>query len=313
MPPLRRSPAGSCRWAALALALAACLAQGACAGPLPAMDAEEEVLADGAGPRSPFTLPPGARVETDLAYGPDPAQRMDVYRPAAAPGGHAAVILFAHGGAWRIGDKRHGGVVAHKVAHWLRRGMLFVSVNYRLLPRADPLEQARDVARALALAQDQAASWGADPARFVLMGHSAGAHLVALLAADPGLATQQGARPWLGTVALDSAALDVVSIMQARHPRLYDRAFGHQPGFWREASPLHRLDGARAPLLLVCSSQRHDSCPQARRLAERATTLGGRAEVLPVDLNHAQINKTLGQPGRYTEAVDGFLQSLGLP
>ena len=304
----RLAPSG---WATLALC--ACLAQGACAGPLPAADAEEEALAEGPGPASPLTLPPGARVDPDLAYGPDPAQRMDVYRPTAAPPVRAPVILFVHGGAWRTGDKRHGSVVAHKMAHWLPRGTLFVSVNYRMLPRADPLEQARDVARALALAQDKAASWGADPARFVLMGHSAGAHLVALLAADRNLAAQQGARPWLGTVALDSAALDVVAIMQARHLRLYDRAFGKQPDFWREASPLHRLDGARAPLLLVCSSQRRDACPQARQMAERASARGGRAQVLPVDLSHAEINKTLGQPGRYTEAVDGFLQSLGLP
>lgn len=311
MAPLRPPTLG---WLA-ALALAAGLAQGACAGPLPAAGAGEDLLADGPGPARPVTLPAGARVEQDLAYGPDPAQRMDVYRPASAPaaGTQAAVILFVHGGAWRFGDKRHGNVVAHKMAHWLPRGTLFVSVNYRMLPQADPLEQARDVARALALAQGQAASWGADPARFVLMGHSAGAHLVALLAADRGLAAQQGARPWLGTVALDSAAFDVVDVMQGRHLRLYDRAFGSQPTFWREASPLHRLDGARAPLLLVCSSQRSAACPQARQFADRATTLGGRAQVLPVDLSHAEINKTLGQPGRYTEAVDGFLQSLGLP
>ncbi len=298
-----------------ALALAACLAQGACAGPRPPANTGEDALANDPGPASPFTLPPGARVEHDLAYGPDPAQRMDVYRPAGAPaaGTQAAVILFVHGGGWRIGDKRHGNVVAHKMAHWLPRGTLFVSVNYRMLPQADPLEQARDVARALALAQGQAAGWGADPARFVLMGHSAGAHLVALLAADRGLAAQLGARPWLGTVALDSAAFDVVDIMQRRHLGLYDRAFGNRPEFWREASPLHRLDGAQAPLLLVCSSQRRTACPQARQFAERATTLGGRAQVLPVDLSHAEINKTLGQPGRYTEAVDGFLQSLGLP
>ena len=302
------------RWLKV-LALAACLVHRASAGPLPAVDAEEETLADSAGPATPFTLPHGTRVEQDLAYGPDAAQRMDVYRSPGAPGAgtRAPVILFVHGGAWRVGDKRHGNVVAHKVAHWLPRGTLFVSVNYRLLPQADPREQARDVARALALAQDKAAGWGADPARFVLMGHSAGAHLVALLAADRGLAAQQGARPWLGTVALDSAALDVVDIMQARHLRLYDRAFGSQPAFWREASPLHHLDGARAPLLLVCSSQRRASCPQARQFAERATALGSRAQVLPVDLSHAEINKTLGQPGRYTEAVDGFLQSLGLP
>lgn len=62
---------------------------------------------------------------------------------------------------------------------------------------------------------------------------------------------------------------------------MQDQASGNQPASWREASPLHRL--------------------------------GGRAEVLTVDLSHAEINKTLGRPGRYTEAVDGFLQSLGLP
>jgi len=57
------------------------------------------------------------------------------------------------------------------------------------------------------------------------MGHSAGAHLVALLTAHPAFTQAEGALPWLGTVSLDSAAFDVVAVMSGRHLALYDRAF----------------------------------------------------------------------------------------
>jgi acetyl esterase/lipase len=257
------------------------------------------------------SLPPGAAVDRSVAYGPSPAQRMDVYRPAAARG--APVLFTVHGGAWVVGDKANANVVVSKVPHWLPRGYIFVSVNYRMLPQADPLEQAEDVARALAAAQAKARSWGGDPARFVLMGHSAGAHLVALIAADPAIAARHGARPWLGTIALDSAAFDVAAIMRAPHPPLYDRAFGQDPQFWRRASPIHRLAAAPFPMLLVCSSRRSVPCPQAHAFADKARAKGARATVLAVAMTHAEINRDLGLPGRYTAAVDAFLRSLGLP
>jgi acetyl esterase/lipase len=247
----------------------------------------------------------------DVVYGPDAAQRMDVYlpqHPAAAP-----VIFMVHGGGWRRGDKAMGAVVTNKVAHWLPLGYVVVSVNYRLAPQASPLEQADDVAVALAFAQSNAASWGADPARLVLMGHSAGAHLVALLAADPGIATRQHAQPWLGTVALDSAAFDVVRIMEGPHLPLYDPIFKDDPALWRAASPLHRLIHAPAPILLVCSSKRRDSCPQAQTFADKVTALGGQVTILPVDLTHRDINLTLGQDGAYTDSASSFLRALGLP
>jgi acetyl esterase/lipase len=268
-------------------------------------------LEDDGGPSGPIALPQGARVERDVAYGPDARQRFDVYLPrhaAAAP-----IVLMVHGGGWRIGDKAMVRVVANKAAHWLPKGIIFVSTNYRLTPAADPLRQADDVASALAAAQAKAPSWGGDPARVVLMGHSAGAHLVALLAADPAIAARQGARPWLGTIPLDSAALDVVQIMEGRHLRLYDNAFKSDPAFWRAASPFHRLTGTPRPLLIVCSSRRRDACPPARAFAAKATAAGGRATVLPMDLSHREINETLGLPGAYTAAVDAFLRTLGLP
>lgn len=253
----------------------------------------------------------GAIVERDLAYGSDPLQRLDVYRPPQAE--NAPILLMVHGGAWTVGNKGMAAVVVNKRAHWGARGWIFVSTNYRMAPDADPLTQAGDVARALAYVQAHAKGWGGDPRRVVLMGHSAGAHLVALLAAAPELAVAQNAQPWLATVSLDSAALDVVATMQAPHFRFYDRVFGSDPEFWRRASPLQRLARAPQPVLLVCSSRRADSCAQAQAFAARVHALGGRAEVLPQALTHREINENLGLPGPYTDAVDAFLHPLGQP
>ena len=273
-------------------------------------------LEDGTDDETPrdIPLPAGARVERDVAYGASPAQRLDVYRPAGAAQGGAPVILFLHGGGWRRGDKGMAQMVRNKAPHWLGKGFVFASANYRMLPEADAVQQADDAARALAFVQDRAQAWGGDPTRVVLVGHSAGAHLVALMTADSAIATRQGVKPWLATIALDSAALDMVAIMNRPHYRFYDPVFGSDPAFWREASPTHRMVGKpAAPMLLVCSSRRSDSCAPAREFADKAGTLGGQVTVLPVDLGHLQINDQLGTAGAYTEAVDAFLRTLGLP
>jgi acetyl esterase/lipase len=259
----------------------------------------------------PVDLPAGAQVEKDVAYGSAPEQRMDVYRPANAQ--NAPVIFMVHGGGWRRGDKDAAGVVNNKVEYWLPKGYIVISVGYRLVPQVTPMGEAGDIAKALAFAQGKARSWGGDPSRFVLMGHSAGAHLVSLLTSAPSIATSAGAGPWLGTVVLDSAAYNVVDIMQKKHFGLYDEAFGSDPQLWRDASPILRLSSAPVPMLLVCSSQRSDSCAQAQAYAEKAKVLGGRVSVYPIDMRHGEINAQLGAPGNLTVQVDNFLHSLNLP
>lgn len=273
------------RWRHLALALA-----GSSAAVLPA--------------------PAGTRVERDISYGPHARQRFDLYAPEGGAKAPRPVVFMVHGGAWRIGDKEMARVVENKVARWVPRGVLFVSTNYRMLPEADVQTQADDVARALARAQQEVARWGGDASRFVLMGHSAGAHLVALLGAAPERAVGLGARPWLGVIALDSAALDVPAIMHARHLPLYDEAFGRDPARWRAASPFHQLSGTPGPFLGVCSSLRRESCAQAEAFAAEAKRRGGRALVLPVALSHREINERLGEDPRYTAEVERFLAGL---
>ena len=265
------------------------------------------------GPRvSAGELPNGVSVQHDIAYGSDPAQVMDVYRPADAT--NAPVLLMVHGGGWRRGDKAAEGVVLNKVKHFVPEGYIFISINYRLAPKATPPEQAGDVAQALAFAQQRAASWGGDAARFILMGHSAGANLVALVASQPDLITGHNVQPWLGTIVLDSAAYNVVTIMQSPHLSLYDPIFGKDQALWEASSPTLQLKAAPAtPMLLVCSTNRTDSCPAARDYATRASGFGGKTTLLPEPLRHGDINKQLGASGMYTNSVDGFLRALGLP
>ncbi|MBS0486072.1 MAG: alpha/beta hydrolase [Proteobacteria bacterium] len=256
----------------------------------------------------PSALPAGTVITHDMSYGNSAQETYDVYAPGNV---HAAPVIFmVHGGGWKRGDKAARGVVENKVSHWLPKGFVFVSVDYPMLPDATPLQQATFVGKALAVAQRDAPRWGGDPHAFVLMGHSAGAHLVSLISAEPRLATSQGALPWLGTVALDSAAFNVTTIMQSRHLGLYDNAFGSDPAAWSAASPIAQLHSQIAPFLAVCSSRRADSCAQARAFADKAKTYGSRVDVLPQDLRHGVINKALGEPGDYTAAVDAFLASL---
>lgn len=263
---------------------------------------------------SPITdLPAGTRVQRDIAYGNDPKQRYDVYLPARMQPG-APILFMVHGGGWRRGDKASPGVVGNKAAHWLNQGFVFVSTNNRLVPEANPMQQAEDVAAAIASVQQHAHQWGADPGKTILMGHSAGAHLVMLVSTKPDLLRQAGARLPLGVVSLDSGALDVPALMsQNRVPELYTNAFGSDPAFWRSVSPLQQLDRRALPMLLVCSSIRHfptSPCHEANKLANLAHSVSVPALVLRQALPHGEINAQLGLSSDYTQAVSSWISVL---
>lgn len=256
-------------------------------------------------------VPTGGTAIRNVAYGPDPAQRFDLYLPAHPV--NAPVVFYVHGGGWANGDKTNPGL-ANKLEYWLPNGYAVVSSNYRMVPAALPGEQARDIARAVALLQHHARDWKLDPSRVVLMGHSAGAHLVALLGSDRRLLAEAGAIPPLGVVALDSGALDVPALMgQRRVPRLYHDAFGTDPVYWRSVSPQQQLGSDGLPMLLVCASERRfptSPCDEARKLARRADALRVPMEVQPEPLDHGEINKTLGLPSDYTHRVGAWMDRL---
>jgi acetyl esterase/lipase len=193
------------------------------------------------------------RMIRDVAYGDHPLQRMDICAPDPRPE-RAPIVAMVHGGAWYVGDKASP------------------------MPSAGPLTQAEDVARSLAAIQKDAASWGGDPERVVLMDHSSGGHLVALLGANPEQVAKLGAKPWLGTIVLDSAALDVPVVMDSTRPQVFDRVFGSDAENWKRMSPQHALTPRATPMLLVCSTRHVRSCRQAGDFVDAATKLGVRVE-----------------------------------
>lgn len=212
--------------------------------------------------------------------------------------------MVGHGG---LAIKAATRVVRNKAAYFLSRGYIFVSVNTRLLPQADVAGQRDDVVAALVFVQQQAARWGGDRSHLVLMGHSAGGHLVALISADPEPVMRAGGSRWQASVILDSAVLNVPEIMQNKHFGLYDRAFGTDQSFWVKLSPIDHVQASAVPMLLVCSSRRRDACPQAQDFAAQLNSHHVQAQVLALDLTHGDINDTLGLPGAYTNQVDAFI------
>ena len=257
---------------------------------------------------SPNEALPTIQKISGIAYGTDPAQQFDVYIPPHVK--QAPVLFMVHGGGWDSGDKANPASVLYKMQYWTARGYVFISTNYRLLPQADVSQQAQDVAFAISHAQTHASEWGADGSRFILMGHSAGAHLVSLVMASPPLLKLAKVKPWLGAVVLDSGAMNVMQLMQEPHGKLYDKAFGSDIFYWAKNSPLQRLANKLPPVLAVCSIPRGSDCLQAQQFIDKQKSLGGHGAVLREQMNHYNINHLLGKVPAYTAAVDQFMQSL---
>ena len=252
----------------------------------------------------------------NVAYGPQARQTLDVFLPKVEKTATGApIILMVHGGGWCVGDKAAGKVIENKVARWVPQGFIVVSANYPMVgDGSDALAQAHHIARATAFVQAKARNWGGDPRRVILMGHSAGAHLVSLVNADASIRRANTVRPLLGVVSLDAGAIDVVRQMPNVYPFLevrYREAFGDTKSAWIAASPFHQIDRTASPWLGVCSTTRKDDpCGQAQSYTEKSKSLGVRAKTLPQRKSHGAINAELGVPGNYTRAVEDFMASL---
>jgi len=183
-----------------------------------------------------------------LAYGPDDEQVLDVYTPADwSPGDRRPVIVHVHGGGWHGGSRRDAAYLAQAQ---VRRGWVFVSVDYRLTPGVRFPDPIRDVDRAVRFVRSQASSLGIDPSRLVMSGHSAGGHLAAAVAlgdmrpflVDPTLPPElraQSSRP--DAVVTIAAILDVT-------------AFSDDP-WWASGWIINLLYGCESsdPFVLACS------------------------------------------------------------
>lgn len=238
---------------------------------------------------------------------------LDVY--PVTTGCPAPVVVWVHGGGWQVGDKANQ--IRDKV-RWLHDlGYAVVSVNYRLTDPddRDPVRyptHAADVAAALAWVHQHIGRSGGDPDRVAVLGHSAGAQLVAAVATDPALLGARDLTPSdLACVApLDTEGFDVAR-MGARGIPLYLAAFGTDPAVWAEASPLtHVAPHTGIPPHLVVA---RGAAPRRRVLDRYVTALrDAGVPVTVVDgtgLSHADVNRRIGTAGDdvMTPALAAFL------
>lgn len=296
------------------LAAAAVLASG-----MPSSDAREKLrdrlrerMAERMGAEDGVKVPGS---ET-IAYGSDPLQVLDIWRAKGAKG-PVPLIVYVHGGGWKRGSKDNA-TGRFKPVHYPGQGYAFASINYRLVPAATVEQQAADVAGAVKALVDRAATLGIDRRQIVLMGHSAGAHLVALVGTDERYLKGAGLSfaDIAGVIPNDGAAYDVPAQMKDGPPimqKTYAQAFGTDPARQKALSPTAHAAAPNAPDFLLLYVQRPDGVRQAKALGSALTAGGSRVEhgSFPGEglKGHAEINRSLGDPAyAATATVDAWLK-----
>ena len=252
----------------------------------------------------------------EMSYGSDPLQKLDYWRPTAAG---SPLVVFVHGGGWKRGDKNNA-TGPEKPSHYLAQGYGFSSINYRLVPAATVEQQAQDVASALAFLIRQAESLGFDASRVILMGHSAGAHLSALVGTDIQYLrkAELGPKSLRGVIPLDGACYDVPRQIAEGGDFMQDtyiEAFGSEKERQLALSPTHHATAPNAPAFLILHVQRVDGAAQSKALGEALTKAGTSAEVRGFEgkglQGHTEINRRLGDPAYpATPVVDEWLKKV---
>ena len=206
-----------------------------------------------------------------IAYAAHSRHRLDICRPVGAAA--APVVIFFYGGAWRSGNKGLYRYVAKALA---RRGYVAIVPDYRIYPEVRYPEFLEDGAQVVRWVKDNIAGFGGDPRKVFLKGHSAGAHIAAMLAID--------AR-WLRNLGLDPGR-DIAGLIGLAGPYDYlplrDETlkviFGgaDRP----ETQPIHHVvPGAPPALLLTGDRDRLVEPGNSMRLAARLVAAGNAATV----------------------------------
>lgn len=181
----------------------------------------------------------------DLAYGSQPRQMLDVYRPVGRkPDGR--VVIFFYGGDWQAGTKENYRFVAASLAG---EGFVAVLPDYRLHPAVNFPAFVEDGAHAVRWVHDNISKFGGDPTHIYLMGHSAGAHIAVLLTLDGRYLKNAGLDRSVvcGTAGL-SGVYDFVPAPDDRGVFGMARDETHPPP---DIEPVNFVDGQAPPMLLA--------------------------------------------------------------
>ncbi|TFY88734.1 alpha/beta hydrolase [Pseudomonas nabeulensis] len=243
-----------------------------------------------------------------IAYGDDPRQKLDIYRPAPAIS-NAPVVVFFYGGSWNSGSKDDYGFVGEALAS---RGIVVVIADYRLYPQVRYPAFLQDGAQAVAWTYQHIADYGADPKQLYVMGHSSGAYNASMLALDARWLSAVGLSPsifkgWIGL----AGPYDFLPI---ENPEVKPVFFF--PDSPPDSQPINHVSADAPPTLLIAST--------ADKLVNPTRNTGGlanklRAVGVPVEefyfgkTNHQTLVAAISKPLRWLapvlDRVTAFIQA----
>lgn len=243
----------------------------------------------------------------DIRYGDTTIERhvLDVYAPKDAK--KLPVVLWIHGGGWVTGDKAN---VQSKPQWFLEQGCVFVSTNYQLLPKVEMETIVRDIAKSLGWVHKNIESFGGDPNKIFVMGHSAGAQLAALVCVDERYLQSEGV-PFSvlqGCVPVDGDTYDIPAIIETAETRRRvhqqpQATFGHREKFGNSpekhilfSTVTHVNKGKGIPPFLIFYVAGHpDTSAQAQRLHAVLNEAGISSKMYGAkNSDHSKINNDIG-------------------
>jgi arylformamidase len=240
-------------------------------------------------------------------------QMLDVYAPAK--GKDLPVVVWIHGGGWRRGDKAD---VHNKPQAFTDKGLVLVSINYRFVPSVTVNQIAGDVAKAIRWTHDHARDHGGDPKAIVVMGHSAGAQLAALVCTDERYLKAEGLSlsTIKGCVPVDGDTYDVplqIKTVEEKRAKSYRMTFGDEASQKELSAVTHVAKGRKIPPFLILHVAEHpETKAQSERLVQALQEAGISAKAYPAEgKNHTTINNDLGlADDRPTQEMFAFLSAV---
>ena len=234
-------------------------------------------------------------------------QVLDIYSPTSSKS--LPVVFWIHGGGWQTGDKSD---IQIKPKAFMEKGFVFVSTNYRLLPHVDMETIIRDIARSIHWVHDHIGEYGGDPKRILIMGHSAGAQLAALVCIDERYLKNEGLDQSIvkGCVPVDGDTFDIPAIIETAETRRrahglpqakygHREKFGNDPAKHRDFSAVTHVAKSKKipPFFILHVADHPDTSAQAQRLGNTLKTAGIPAQVFGArETTHSKVNADLGLP-----------------
>lgn len=252
-------------------------------------------------------------IRRDISYSLDSTSGdenlLDVYYPEDVPE-VKDVLVFIHGGSWNSGKKETYWWLGRNMAN---KNVVTVIINYSLSPAAQYEKMAADCAKALKWVDNNIATYGGNNKRIFVMGHSAGAHLAALIHSDTRFFNQEKiSDPIKGLVLNDAFGLDMFEYLSQAEQNASTKSFLHtfstDQEVWKRASSLYYTKNFKAPVLIFVGEKTYPAIQlQSERLRKELSELDHKVilEIIPKKKHIPMIAQMIFKGnGLYDEVLD---------